>query len=396
MTDAVYYDQYDRSIRVDPYPVWRRMRDEVPLYYNGKYDFYAVTRFDDVREVLVNWEIYSSKYGTVLEIINAGVENLPNLIPINYDPPKHTEYRAVLGKAFTPRRINKLEAEIRALTCEYLDAHAGSGGFEFADVIAKRLPAHVLGMLLGVPEQDRNYLRELAEALLHRDEGEEDWNFDAQKKIAEYLIEHTRLRRKQPAEDLTTTVVEAEINDAETGERRKLSEHEALGYLSLVIGAGNDTTANLLTWLAYCLAQFPAERQKLHADPGIIPNAVEETLRYQAPSPQQFRVTLSEVELHGRKIAEGARILVINGAANRDERIFNEPDVYAVDRKILQTMTFGQGAHNCLGAALSRLEGRIVLEEMLRRFPNWGIDLERSEMKHTSTVRGWNRLPIVF
>ena len=396
MTNAVYYDQYDRGIRVDPYPTWRRMRDEAPLYYNEKYDFYAVTRFDDVKEVLVNWESYTSKFGTVLEMIDAGIENLPNLIPINYDPPKHTEYRAVLGRAFSPRRINKLEAEIRALTCEYLDAQVGSGGFEFAEVIAKRLPAHVLGMLLGVPEEDRNYLRELAEALLHRDEGEEDWNFEAQKKIAEYLIKHTHLRREQPAEDLTTTVVEAEIKDSETGEQRKLTETEVLGYLSLVIGAGNDTTANLLTWIAHCLAQFPAERQKLHDDPGIIRNAVEETLRYQAPSPQQFRVTMRDVELHGKKVPEGSRILAINGAANRDERVFNEPDVYAVDRKIIQTMTFGQGAHNCLGSALSRLEGRVVLEEMLKRFPTWDLDLERSEMKHTSTVRGWDKLFIVF
>lgn len=396
MTSEIYYDPYDRTIRVDPYPTWRRMRDELPLYYNEKYNFYAVTRFDDVKKVLMDWETYTSTHGTVLELIEAGQENLPPLIPIFRDPPLHTAHRSVLARAFTPRRINGLEQEIRGLACEYLDAFVGSDGFDFSAEIAKRLPAHVIGMLLGVPESDRDYLRELAEALLHREEGEEDWGFDAQQKITEYLIGHTKLRRENPAEDLTTTVVQAEIDDPETGEKRKLTETEVLGYLSLVIGGGNDTTTNLLTWMAHSLATFPDQRTKLLNDLSLIPNTVEETLRFQPPSPQQFRVVTKDVEVHGTIVPKGARMLAINGSGNRDDRIFEAPDEYQIDRQIMQTMAFGQGVHHCLGSALSRLEGRVVFEEVLKRFPTWELDLENAEMKHTSTVRGWDRLPIVF
>ena len=395
MSHSIYYDPYDREIRVDPYPMWKRMRDEMPLYYNDKYDFYAVSRFEDVKDVFMDHETYSSTRGTVLEMIDAGPENLPNLIPINYDPPTHTMYRAVLGPAFTPRRMQKLEDEIQTLTEQYFDAQVGSGGFDFAEEIAKVLPAHVLGMLLGIPQEDRDYLRSLAEAMLHRDEGEEEWGFEAQNKIVEYLVDHIKRRQTEPAEDLTTTVVQAEITDPETGEKRKLTESERLGYLTLIIGAGNDTTANLLTWMAFCLAEHPEERNKLVNDPSIVADAVEETLRYQAPSPQQFRYVMKDAEVHGTRIAKGARMLAINGAASRDDRIFEDSDSYIIDRQISQTMTFGQGAHHCMGAALSRLEGRIVLEQLIQKFPNWGLDLDNSEMKHTSTVRGWDRLQII-
>lgn len=396
MADDVYYDPYDRQIRVDPYPTWCRMQDEAPVYYNEKYDFYAITRFEDTKQVFLDWESFSSKFGTVLELIDAGPENLPPLIPAFKDPPEHTAYRAIVARAFAPRRIRKIEDEIRQLTCDYLDAQVGKGGFDFSAEVAKRLPAHVIGMLLGVPEKDRDYLRQLAEALLHRDEGQEEWGYDAQEKIAEYLANHAQLRRENPAEDLTTTVVEADYNDPVTGETRKLNEVEVLGYLSLVIGAGNDTTTNLLTWMIYSLWKYPEQRQKLIEDPSLIPNAVEETLRFEGASPQQARVAMKDVEMHGVTIPKGAKVLVINGAAGRDKRVFDDPNKYLVDRKIFQTMSFGQGGHHCLGAALSRLEGRIVLEEMLKRFPDWKVDVENAEMKHTSTVRGWDILPIKY
>ncbi|MYB11010.1 MAG: cytochrome P450 [Acidimicrobiia bacterium] len=398
MSEGIYWDPYDREIDANPHPVWKRMRDEMPLYYNERYNFYALSRYMDVREACNDWETYTSRFGTVLELIDAGPENLPTMVPINYDPPLHTAYRSHLGRAFTPRRMSVLEGEIRDLVCEYLDAHVGSGGFDYATEVAKRLPAHVLGMLLGIPEEDRDYLRMLAEAMLHRDEGEEEWNFDAQEKIVEYLMGHTELRRRDPQEDLTTTIVQAEIEDPETGEIRGLTDAELLGCLTLVIGAGNDTTSNLLGWMVYLMSLHPAERQKILDDPSLIPNAIEETLRFESPSTRQARVVTRDVEHYGQTVAEGSRVIVLNASANRDERVFSDPDpdVYAVDRKIDQTLAFGHGIHFCIGAALTRLEGRIALEETLKRFPTWEVDLDGAELKHTSTVRGWNRLPIVY
>ena len=398
MSSDIYWDPYDREIDANPHPVWKRMRDEMPLYYNEKYNFYAFSRYEDVRNVSNDWETYTTRFGTVLELVDAGPENLPPMVPIVYDPPQHTAYRVHLGRAFTPRRMAVLEDQIRELVVTSLDEMVGTGGFDYANHVAKRMPAHVLGMLLGVPEEDRDYLRRLAEALLHRDEGEEDWNFDAQAKMAEYLMGLTELRRKDPQEDLTSNIVHAEIDDPDTGEKRPFTTEELLGCLSLVIGAGNDTTSNLLGWMVYLLAIHPDQRQKLHDDPSLIPNAIEETLRFESPSTRQVRVTTREVEHYGETLPVGSRVFVLNASANRDGRVFSDPDpdTYAVDREIKQTMAFGHGVHFCIGAALSRVEGRVAIEEVLKRFPTWDVDLDNSELKHTSTVRGWDTLNITF
>ncbi len=399
MSDEIYYDPYDYEIDANPHPIWKRMRDEQPLYYNEKYDFFAVSRYQDVRDMSVDWQTYSSHYGSVLELIDAGPEVIEVMRNMLFeDPPIHDLHRSILARAFTPRRINDLEPQIRALCCEYLDAQVGSGGFDYVGELARKLPMMVIGMLLGVPPEDRDYLRELADASVHRDEGETDFNTSAQVKSMEYFASHAALRKANPEEDLTTTLVGAEFDDTMTGERRKLTDEELTQYLSLVSSAGNETVTNLIGWTGIVLARNPGERQKLVENPSLIPNAIEELLRYEAPSPIQARLVMKEVEIHGQTVPKGSKMALLTASANRDGRVFADPDpdTFAVERKLDHHVTFGHGVHFCLGAALARMEGRIALEETLKRFPSWEVDEADAEMVHTSTVRGWEKLPIVF
>lgn len=398
MSEAIYYDPYDYEIDANPHPVWKRMREEQPLYYNDKYDFYAVSRYQDVRDMSVDWKTYSSHYGSVLELIDAGPEVLDVARNMLFeDPPIHDLHRSILARAFTPRRINDLEPQIRALCVEYLDAQVGSGGFDYVGELGRKLPMMVIGLLLGVPAEDRDHLRELAYATVHRDEGETDYATDAQEQSMAYFARHAELRKRRPAEDLTTTLVEAEFDDEITGERRRLTDTELQQYLSLVSAAGNETVANLIGWAGMTLARNPGERQKLVENPALIPNAVEELLRYEAPSPIQARVVMTDVELYGHTVKKGSKMALLTASANRDERVYSDPDpdVFSVERNFENHLSFGHGVHFCLGAALARMEGRIALEETLRRFPTWDVDIDNAEMVHTSTVRGWERLPIL-
>jgi cytochrome P450 len=308
MASEIYYDPYDYELDANPHPMWKRMRDELPLYYNEKFDFFAVSRYQDVREMSVNWQTYSSAYGSVLELIDAGPEVLELARNMLFeDPPIHDLHRSVLARAFTPRRINDLEPHIRALCGEYLDAQVGSGGFDYVGELARKLPMMVIGMLLGVPEEDRDYLRTLADATVHRDEGDTEFTTDAQAESMAYFGTQAERRKSEPADDLTTVLVEAEFDDEDSGTRRRLTDQELAQYLSLVSAAGNETVTNLIGWTGKTLAAHPAERQKLVDDPSLIPNAIEELLRFEAPSPIQARVVMKDVELHGQTVKEGSR-----------------------------------------------------------------------------------------
>jgi cytochrome P450 len=398
MTDEViYYDPYDYDIDANPHPIWKRMREEMPLYYKEQFNFYAVSRYEDVRNMSVDWQTYSSASGSVLELIDAGPEVLELMRNMLFeDPPIHDLHRSILARAFTPKRMNALEAPIRETCAAYLDAQVGSGGFDYVAELARKLPMMVIGMLLGVPEEDRDYLRRLADESVHREEGETGYSQDAQAKAMEYFAAHAAMRRKHPADDLTSAIIDADVE--EDGTIRSLTDLEIQQYLSLVSAAGNETVTNLIGWAGMTLARHPEERKKLVEDPSLIGNAVEELLRYEAPSPIQARVVMSDVELYGQTVKAGSKMALLTASANRDHRAFADPDpdTFAVDRTIGHHTSFGHGVHFCLGAALARMEGRIALEETLRRFPTWEVDVENAEMVHTSTVRGWERLPLVL
>ncbi len=397
--DDVYYDPFDFEIDNDPYPVWKRLRDEAPLYYNEKHDFYALSRFQDVEDGLKNWQTFSSAKGTLLELIKADIEMPPGTF-IFEDPPMHDLHRGLLSRVFTPRRMAAIEPEVRAFCAASLDPFRDSDGFDVIADLGAQVPMRTIGMLLGIPESDQESLRdEIDEGLKHADDGEMP-TFSGGDDLtelghAELFGEYIDYRYKNPADDVMTDLITAEYEDEE-GVKRRLTREEALGYIGLIAAAGNETTNRLIGWTTRLLALNPDQRRILLEDRSLVNNAIEESLRFESPSPVQARYVLADSEHHGVTVPAGSAILLLNGSANRDERFFDDPDRFDVRRDIVRHLAFGYGIHFCLGAALARLEGRVVLDEMLQRFPEWDIDHDKAVQGRTTTVRGWESLPIIL
>jgi cytochrome P450 len=392
-TSDLSYDPYDVDIDADPYPVFARLREEAPLYYNEPYDFYALSRYDDVERALVDRDTYISGRGGILEIIKAGIQMPPGIL-IFEDPPTHTIHRALLSRVFTPRQVNGLEPKIREFCAWSLDPLVGEPGFDFVADLGAQMPMRVIGMLLGIPEDDQEAVRDRGNANLRTRPGQPQKvkeNFVDGEMFAEYLD----WRAEHPSDDIMTQLVNAEFED-ETGTRRTLRREEILTYITVVAGAGNETTTRLIGWAGKVLAEHPDQRRELVDDPSLIPNAIEELLRFEPPAPHVGRYVAQPVECHGTTVPEGSAMLLLVGAANRDERRYPGGDRFDIHREIGQHLTFGYGAHYCLGAALARLEGRVALEEVLKRFPEW--DVEWSQQPHlapTSSVRGWESMPVL-
>jgi cytochrome P450 len=388
----VYYDPYDFEIDADPYPIWKRLRDDAPLYYNERYDFYALSRFDDVERASVDWKTYISSKGTILELIKSGFEVPPGSI-IFEDPPTHDIHRSLLSRVFTPRKVSALEPKIREFCARSLDPLVGADGFDFIADLGAQMPMRTIGMLLGIPEQDQEAIRDFGDERLRLEDGtmpEIDVpDFGEDNIFGEYLD----WRLEHPSDDLMTELLNAEFDDAE-GVRRKLTREEVLGYILLLAGAGNETTTRLIGWTGKLLAEHPDQRAQLVADRSLIPNAIEEILRYESPSPVQARYVTHDVEHYGQKVPEGAVMLALTASGNRDERKFPDADRFDIRRKIDHHLAFGYGIHFCMGAALARMEGRVALDEVLQRFPEWDVDWHNAVQARTSTVRGWEKLPV--
>ncbi|MDT3443304.1 MULTISPECIES: cytochrome P450 [unclassified Pseudofrankia] len=391
----LYWDPYDKVIDVNPYPVWHRMRDEVPVYLNEKFGFYALSRFKDVDDASLDPATFSSAYGTVLEIM--GDQPFDNGMIIFTDPPSHTMMRVLVSRGFTPRRIAALESHIRGLCAELLDDRVGSGGFDFVQDFSAILPSMVISELIGVDKADREEVRKLIDTTFYLDPEKgmfNDISFGAQIKLHEIFAEQIEARRKAPRDDVMTALTEAEIKTADG--TRRLTTKEACDFTNLLVSAGTETVARLLGWACALLAEHPDQRAALAADPALLPGAVEETLRFEAPSPVQGRTTTRELEMHGVTIPEHSKVLLLTAAANRDERKYPDPDTFDIRRKFDSHVSFGHGPHFCLGASLARMEGRVALEEVLKRFPTWEIDHDNVHRLHTSTVRGYEKLPILL
>ncbi len=390
----LYYDPYDFEIDADPYPIWKRLRDEAPLYFNEKYDFFALSRFDDVVKASVDWHTYSSAQGTVLELIKSDYKIPPGSIIFD-DPPRHDLYRGLLSRVFTPRKVAALEPKVREFCARSLDPLVGAGGFDFVSDLGAQMPMRTIGMLLGIPEGDQESLRDSIDEGLRLKEGTmPDLSSRLEgNEAAPALAEYIDWRYEHPSDDLMTEMIQAEFED-HTGERRRLTRDEVVGYVNLVAAAGNETTTRLIGWTGKVLAENPSQRDELTADRSLIPGAIEELLRYEAPSPVQARYVTADVEHHRTAVPEGSAILLLTAAANRDDRKFPDGDRFDIHRKIDHHVSFGYGIHFCLGAALARLEGRIALDEVLNRFPTWDVDWDNAVQARTSTVRGWEKLPV--
>jgi cytochrome P450 len=387
----LYYDPYDRDIDVDPYPIYRRLRDEAPLYYNERYDFWGVSRFADVEEGLKDSKRLSSAKGDILEVVKADPVMPPGVF-INEDPPLHTIHRALVSRAFTPRKMKALEEKVRAFCASCLDAVLGAEQFDFVHDIGAELPMRTIGMLVGIPDSEQPTVRAQARRNLRNRPGEplpvtKDRYFDGN-----LFAEYVAWREENPADDLITELLHVEFEDV-SGERRQMTREELLIFLAVIAGAGVETTGNLFGWMGKVLAEHPDQRRELVEDRSLIPNAIEELLRYEPPGPHVARSVAQDIEYYGTVVPAGSAMLLMIASANRDERRFEEPGRFDIHRDIGQHVTFGYGAHFCLGAALARLEARIALDAVLDRFPEWQIDWENASRSPASTVRGWDSMP---
>jgi cytochrome P450 len=313
------------------------------------------------------------------------------------DPPIHDLHRGLLSRVFTPKKMNALEPKVREFCARSLDPLVGAGGFDFIGDLGAQMPMRTIGMLLGIPEQDQEAIRDRLDEGLRIEEGAEyapPMDDDFMVAGGEMFADYVDWRAQHPSDDLMTELLNAEFED-ETGTSRRLTREEILTYLMLLAGAGNETTTRLIGWAGKLLAEHPDQRRDLVEDRALLPQAIEEILRFEAPSPVQARTVSHEVEHHGQVVSEGSVMVLLNGSANRDDRQFEDADRFDIQREISHHLSFGYGIHFCLGAALARLEGRVAIDEVLNRFPEWSIDWDGAVQAHTPTVRGWEKLPVV-
>jgi cytochrome P450 len=383
---VVSLNPYSYEFHDDPFSTYRALRDDAPCYHNEELEFWALSRYDDVVSALHDPATYCSRYGITLEPGN------PVPMLLTTDPPEHTRLRRLVSRAFTPRHIAAMEQSVRALSLDYL---AGLSDRDEVDLIgdyAALLPMDVISKLLGVPEGDQQQLRKWSDTLLHREEGKPDVTpegIEAATHLYKYFAAFVAERRAHPGgDDFTAALLTAEPD----GEA--LTDEQVIGFCFLLIIAGNETTTKLLANCLLAFQRFPSERAKIDADRGRIPDAVEEILRYEGSTQLMARTLTRAVALHGETMPEGAKVLLLLGSANRDERVWERPDEFDVDRPWpTHHVGFGHGIHVCLGAALARLEMRVSLEEFLDFAPRYEIDESALERVHSGNVRGYSRMP---
>ena len=385
-------DPFSHEFHRDPYPTYRWLRDHAPCYRNDRLGFYALTRYADVLAASQQPLRYSSAEGTMVERLDTRAL-LPMMIFM--DPPDHDVQRKLVSRAFTPRAIAELEPFVRATAAECLEPLAEKGGGDFVEEYSAILPMNVIMELLGVPAEDRNTLRHWMDATLDRLEAPPyipDHALEAMGRTTEYWGELVAEKRAHPDDGFITKLCQAEVV-ADDGTAARLTDAEVIGFASLIGSAGTETLTKLLANAVVLFHRHPGEWRKVLDDPAKIPGAVDETLRFWAPSQYQGRVLTDDVTAHGVTMPKGARVLLVTGAANRDEREYDDPDRFDVERTAHVALGFGNGLHFCLGAALARLEGRIGIEEFARRFPRYEIDEAGVRRVHMSNVHGFASVP---
>ncbi len=389
-----YFDPYDVDINADPYPVYARLREEAPIYHNERFDFWTLSRHADVEKALLTWQTFSNTRSDILDIIKSGVE-LPPGVLLFEDPPEHTTHRGLMSRVFTPRRMAALEDQVRDFCARCLDPLVGSSGFDIIAELASMLPMRVIGMLLGIPEEDQVAVRNRTDANLRTVPGQPMAVKEENVARGDYFADYIEWRSKHPSDDLMTQLLNAEFED-ETGTTRTLTRPEVLTYTAVLAGAGNETTGRLIGWLAKLLAEHPDQRREVVADRSLIPNVIDEALRFEPTGHASARYVMHDVDYYGTTVPAGSAMLLLQASANRDPRRYTDPDAFDIHRQDVQHLTFGFGLHFCLGASLARLEGRVALDELLNRFPEWDVDPAGMKLAPTSTVRGWETMPIVL
>jgi cytochrome P450 len=402
-TTTEIFDPYDYDFHEDPYPVYARLRDEAPLYYNASDDFWALSRHADVHAAVKNDVTFSNRMGVSLDASawNADAHRVMSFLAL--DGKEQTRLRKLVSAGFTPRRVRELTPQIQALADHYLDsliaACAETGEADWIAELAGKLPMDVISEMMGVPVADRDEVRRLADLVVHREDGVRDVpeaGMTSALELIGYYAEMVAQRRKQPSEDLTSALIEAEVD----GDR--LLDHEVIAFLFLMVVAGNETTTKLLGNALFHLGAHPSQLAEVFADPADTAPVgawIEETLRHDTSSQMLARYVAEDVELHGQVVPAGSKLLVLLGSANRDERVFTAPDVFDIHRpsdELGRIMSFGVGRHFCLGANLARLEARVVLAELVRRTSGFEVRPDRAVRVHSTSVRGFAELPVTF
>lgn len=391
MAETLHFDPFDYAFHEDPYPVYRALREQAPAYHNEELGFWALSRHADVLAGFKDTARFSNAAGIALEIGDLSGDMRAVLSILGMDPPEHGRMRGLVSRGFTPRRVAALEPRIRELAQGYLRRFRAAGRCEFIGDFAGRMPMDVVSEMFGVPECERGELRALVDCLVHREPGVRGIppaGIEASSKLLRYFAELVAARRRRPGADLASALLQVELD----GDR--LAERDIIAFCYLMIIAGNETTTKLLANCLYWLGKNPAQRREVQRNPARIPDWIEETLRYDNSTQLMARVLTCDVEMHGRRIPKGARLLLLIGAANRDERAFPDPDRYDLSRDTGEHLSFGRGAHFCLGAALARLEARVALEEWQRAIPGWRVCEDALQRVHSTNVRGFSRFPV--
>jgi cytochrome P450 len=391
----VLLDPYDYDFHEDPYPYYQRLRDEAPLYRNEELGFWALSRHSDVLQGFRNSTTLSNKFGVSLDPASRGPHASKTMSFLAMDDPSHLRLRTLVSKGFTPRRIRELEPRVTEIATQHLDVlmeKGTDGTVDYVGDFAGKLPMDVISELMGVPVPDRDQVRAWADGVMHREDGVTDVPaeaIEASLNLIVYYQEMVADRRKKPTDDLTTALLEAEID----GDR--LTDDEVLGFMFLMVIAGNETTTKLLANAAFWGHRNPDQLTPLYGDLERIPLWVEETLRYDTSSQILARTVAGELTLYDTTIPDGDVLLLLPGSAHRDERVFENPDDFVIGRDIgSKLMSFGSGAHFCLGAHLARMEARVALAEWFKRIRGYDVDEANSVRVHSSNVRGFAHLPI--
>lgn len=395
--DPVVFDPYSDDYFDSPFETYRRMRDEAPLYYSDKYDFWALTRYADVASAIKDHQTFSSAKGVTLDMVKAAAKGESSLgkIIISLDPPEHERMRKLVNRVFTPRAVTALESLVR----ETIDRYASQldpKSFDAVEDFAALFPVEVITSMLGVPAADRQTLRHWLDISLERNQGMgmSAESMEAVMKSGAYYYELIQERRKKPQDDMISRLIETEVT--EDGETRRLDDIEITGFCTMLGGAGAETVTKLVGNAVVVFADNPDQWRMLQQDRSKIPAAFEELLRYEGPSQYQIRTPTRDVTMYDKTIPEGAPVLLINGSASRDERFFPDADRFDIDRerKVGYNLNFGYGIHSCLGAALARMEGRMAIDTLLDLIPDYDIDRSGLQRVHMTNVLGWCNVPV--
>lgn len=396
VTATAEFDPFSAEYFDDPYDLYRRMRDEAPVYFSEKYGFWALFRYGDICDAHKEWQTFSSSHGVDLSTLSKPPELIQQLQSIiMMDPPEHDRLRALVSRAFTPRAMAGMEPMIRGVITGFID-DCGGDSFDAVKDFSAPFPVEIISRMLGVPAPDRQQIRHWLDAMLHREPGQmdpTDQGMSAAIETVAYFMELVADKREHPGDDMISRLVSVEV-DRGDGEQTRLTDEEIAGFASLLGGAGAETVTKLVGNAVVLFARNPREWQKVLADPTTIPGAVEEILRYWPPSQYQGRFSLREANYSGVTVPAGFPTILVTGSATRDERFYEEPDTFNIERPPSLALGFGYGIHSCLGAALARMESRIAIEELARRWPRYEVDESGCRRVHMSNVAGYSSVPV--